>query len=155
VNFAFVPWCLIPLWNDFRVTARARGQTAAGCPSRTGYGISGIKSDKVINSEELMVSQSHRLVFAILVGCVIGSLFPTANHISARSPIAMPWLGELLLIISLPGMVFAIAIAGNVHDFSMWAAALGNTAFYSVLVYFILTKRARRRLNRREAARNS
>ena len=75
----------------------------------------------------------------------MGSLFPAVIRIPPRSPIAKPWLGQVLMIISLPGCIFSIMIAGNVHDFPTWAVVVGNVAFYFGLTYLILTIAAKRR----------
>ena len=66
-------------------------------------------------------------VFTLVLG-VLTFAFPS---LSTLSPVlAFAWLQTFLLVLLMPGMLFSIAISGNIHVFRFWIAAIGNFLFY-------------------------
>ena len=86
----------------------------------------------------LLASITTGLAFALLTQVLMG------DHSYRPAPgIGFVYLGELLVILLLPGIFASVMVSGNVHLFSAWIAALGNFVFYFSVVYVTLTRRKR------------
>jgi hypothetical protein len=91
-----------------------------------------------------------RILIALVAGLVFGALTWDISAISLLSANpAVAWIQELLSYLLMPGIVVAAAVAGNIHAWSLWLAAVGNFVFY-----FGLTWLAARLLFRRRKAKS-
>jgi len=88
------------------------------------------------------------LVFAFLTWVMIGD-----NAYGRPTGIAFEYLGEVIMILLLPGMFAAVMVSGNIHLGSTWIVVLGNFVFYFGLVYVVLAMRAKRKGNRQKEMR--
>lgn len=84
----------------------------------------------------LFISITVGLAFAFLTWVMIG------DHSDGHATgIGFQFLGEISVILLLPGIVASAMISDNVHIFSTGIAVLGNFVFYFSVVYVTLTRR--------------
>jgi hypothetical protein len=60
------------------------------------------------------------------------------------------YIGEIVMILLLPGMFAGVMVSGNIHDADVWIVAIGNALFYFGAVYLLLASLEKRWANRRE-----
>jgi hypothetical protein len=81
---------------------------------------------------------ARKLIYALLVGCVIG-LMPTL-FLQYPIDIESLFLRNVLSSLLLPGLIVSMVFSGwNGHTASLLIICLANFAFYTFLIYFILT----------------
>jgi hypothetical protein len=86
------------------------------------------------------------LAFAFLAWVMIG------EHADPRTTgIGFEYLGEVIMILLLPGMFAGVMVSGNIHLANTWIVSLGNFVFYFGVLYFILAVREKRRAARHRA----
>jgi hypothetical protein len=72
------------------------------------------------------------------------------NHTYRRpTGIGFEYLGEVIMILLLPGMFAGVMVSGNIHVASTWVVALGNFLFYFGVVYLVLANREKRKAKHR------
>jgi hypothetical protein len=86
------------------------------------------------------------LVFAFITWVMIGN-----NAYGRPTGIAFEYLGEVIMILLLPGLFAAVMVSGNIHIGSTWIVVLGNFIFYFGAVYLVLANREKRKSKRRTA----
>lgn len=91
----------------------------------------------------LIASLAAGFAFAFLTWVMIG------NHRDLRpTGVGFEHLGEIIMILLLPGMFAGVMISGNIHVANTWIVAVGNFIFYFGAVYFVLANRDKRRAKR-------
>jgi hypothetical protein len=86
------------------------------------------------------------LAFAFLTWLIIGDHpYHRGDHPFEPTGIGFVYLGEVIMILLLPGMFAAVMVSGNIHIASTWIVALGNFVFYFGVVYLILANREKRK----------
>ncbi len=96
----------------------------------------------------------YRLIASLLVGLALAFLtwVMIDDHADPRiTGIGFEYLGEVIMILLLPGMFAGVMVSGNIHVASTWIVALGNFIFYFGVVYLILTVREKRKAARHRA----
>lgn len=92
----------------------------------------------------LIVSLAVGFAFAFLTWVMIG------NHPLGRpTGLGFEYLGEVIMILLLPGMSAGVMVSGNIHVASTWIVAFGNFIFYLGVVYLILASREKRKAKHR------
>jgi len=87
----------------------------------------------------LIVSLVVGLAFAYLTWLMIGD-YPHPHARPHLTGIGFEYLGEVIMILLLPGMVTGVLVSGNIHVTNTWIVALGNFVFYFGVTYLILTR---------------
>lgn len=90
----------------------------------------------------------YRLMRSLLVGLAFGLL--TWLMIGVRphphpAGTGFEWLGQVIIILLLPGFFAGFMVSGNIHVANTWVVVLGNFVFYSGLAYLMGTLWAKRR----------
>jgi hypothetical protein len=81
-------------------------------------------------------ANNRGLWIAIVAGCVIAALtLAISRWYSLFSGFPIGVVQRYAYIFLLPGLFCAIAVSGNVHDFSLGVAAIGNLVFYVVFFW--------------------
>ena len=96
----------------------------------------------------LVALQGSRLVGSLVVGLVFAFLtwVMIGNNAYGRpTGIAFEYLGEVIMILLLPGLFAAVMASGNIHIGSTWIVVLGNFVFYFGVAYLVLANREKRR----------
>jgi len=94
----------------------------------------------------LISSLLAALTLAFLTWGMIG------NHAYRRpTGIGFEYLGEVIMILLLPGMFAGVMVSGNIHVANTWIVSLGNFVFYFGVVYLILAVRENRRARHHSA----
>ncbi len=84
------------------------------------------------------------LAFALLTWLMIGD-YPHPHAHPHLTGIGFEYIGEVIMILLLPGMVTGVMVSGNIHVTSVWVAALGNFVFYFGVVYLVLVSWEKRK----------
>src|SRR5215469_4289048 len=97
--------------------------------------------DQVTLRSRLITSLAAGFALALLTLVMIG------NHRHPLRPtgVEFEFLGEISMVLLLPGMFAGVMISGNIHVANTWIVAAGNFIFYFGVVYLVLACRERRR----------
>ncbi len=99
-----------------------------------------------------MALRSSRLIGSLVVGLAFAFLtwVMIGNHPYRRpTGIGFEYLGEVIMILLLPGMFAGVMVSGNIHVANTWVVALGNFIFYFGVVYLVLANREKRKAKHR------
>jgi len=92
--------------------------------------------------------RKNRLIGSLLLGLAFASLtwVMIGDHASVRpTGIGFEYIGEVIMVLLLPGMFTGVMVSGNIHVANTWIVALGNFVFYFGLAYLAGTYCERRR----------
>ena len=93
------------------------------------------------------MSSRKRLIYSAIAGSSfalsIWILIGDRWHSTVSRAVA-EYSGALIVSL-LPGFVLVFAVSRNIHAANTWLVAIGNFLFYSVLVYFLIVLRTKRR----------
>ena len=101
-----------------------------------------------LGSTRLIGSLVVGLAFAFVTWLMIGD-YPHPHASPHLTGIEFEYLGEITMILLLPGMVIGVMVSGNIHVTDTWVVALGNFVFYFGVAYFILRGIAKRKAGSR------
>ncbi len=92
--------------------------------------------------------RKNRLIGSLLLGLAFASLtwVMIGDHASVRpTGIGFEYIGEVIMVLLLPGMFTGVMVSGNIHVANTWIVAVGNFIFYFGVVYLVLASREKRK----------
>ena len=86
----------------------------------------------------------RRLIAASLIGIGIGVItwLPVLYDVDVGEVLA-----RVEMVVTAPRVLFALHLSSNIHNPSFAVIIVSNPVFYTVVIYNVLTRRARRKQN--------